>query len=136
MDLKLKDILIKQKKALEALLELLDEQYKYIMTRDVFNMEGIVDKIRYANKSVAEIEVERRKIMGGLSISEYIQESKNENLKKEYRQVSNLIKALQQQNDTNKMLIKQDLSFTNKILSYINPNRDAITYNSYGKTIR
>lgn len=136
MELKLQQIFNEEKKSLEALLRLLDEQYIYIMTRDVFNMESIVEKIKYANKHVAEIEVERRKIIGSNSMKDYIKNCNNQGIKDSYREIVNLIKQLEIQNDTNKSFIRQDLAFANKILGYINPNRDTITYNSYGKTIR
>ena len=53
-----------------------------------------------------------------------------------YRSIKKLLDEMILQKDTNELLIKQQLSFTNKIISLINPKRDIPTYNSYGNLKR
>ena len=99
-------------------------------------MESIVEDIKQKNKDVAEIEVSRRRLLGNQSIKEVILNSKDEELENEYRRIQNLLNEMILQKDTNDLLIKQQLSFTNKLLNLINPKRDIPTYNSYGSIKR
>ena len=48
-----------QNEELEKLLELLKTQYKMIMSKDVFGLEGLVDKISECGKRIAQGEVKR-----------------------------------------------------------------------------
>ena len=57
-------------------------------------------------------------------------------LDKQYRRIQNLLNEMILQKDRNDLLIKQPLSFTNKLLNLINPKRDIPTYNSYGSIKR
>lgn len=132
----LKDILCDEEKALKDLLSLIDKQYKLIIAKDIFGMESIVEDIKQKNKDVAEIEVGRRRLLGNQSIKEVISNSKDEELENGYRRIQNLLNEMILQKDTNDLLIKQQLSFTNKILNLINPKRDIPTYNSYGSIRR
>ncbi|MBS5885190.1 MAG: flagellar export chaperone FlgN [Clostridium sp.] len=128
----LRDILYDEEKELKELLILLDKQYKLIIAKDIFGMESIVEDIKQKNKDVAEIEVSRRRLLGNQSIKEVILNSKDEELENGYRRIQNLLNEMILQKDTNDLLIKQQLSFTNKLLNLINPKRDIPTYNSYG----
>ena len=132
----LRDILYDEEKELKELLILLDKQYKLIIAKDIFGMESIVEDIKQKNKDVAEIEVSRRRLLGNQSIKEVILNSKDEELENEYRRIQNLLNEMIIQKDTNDLLIKQQLSFTNKLLNLINPKRDIPTYNSYGSIKR
>lgn len=132
----LKEILIVEGKRLEELLVLLDKQYKLILNKDVFNMEAITEEIQLKNKEVAEAEVQRRKFLGNTSIREYINNSKDSELDEVYRAMQRLLNELILQKDTNELLIKQQLAFTNKLLNIMNPKKDAATYNSYGNIKR
>lgn len=132
----LRDILYDEEKELKELLILLDKQYKLIIAKDIFGMESIVEDIKQKNKDVAEIEVTRRRLLGNQSIKEVILNSKDEELENEYRRIQNLLNEMILQKDTNDLLIKQQLSFTNKLLNLINPKRDIQTYNSYGSIKR
>jgi flagellar biosynthesis/type III secretory pathway chaperone len=132
----LRDILYDEEKELKELLILLDKQYKLIIAKDIFGMESIVEDIKQKNKDVAEIEVSRRRLLGNQSIKEVILNSKDEELENEYRRIQNLLNEMILQKDTNDLLIKQQLSFTNKLLNLINPKRDIQTYNSYGSIKR
>ena len=128
----LKNVLMDEETELNELLVLLDKQYKLIINKDVFGMESIVEEIKLKNKTVAEIEVNRRRILGKHSIKEIIEDSKDNDLDNIYRRIQKLLNEMILQKDTNELLIKQQLSFTNKLLNLINPKRDVPTYNSYG----
>lgn len=132
----LKEILIIEGKRLEELLVLLDKQYKLILNKDVFNMEAITEEIQLKNKEVAEAEVQRRKILGNTSIREYVNNSNDSELDEVYRAMQRLLNELILQKDTNELLIKQQLAFTNKLLNIMNPKKDAATYNAYGNIKR
>jgi flagellar biosynthesis/type III secretory pathway chaperone len=128
----LKNVLIDEEAELNELLVLLDKQYKLIINRDVFGMESIVEEIKLKNKTVAEIEVNRRRALGKHSIKEIVEDSKDNDLDDIYRRIQKLLNEMILQKDTNELLIKQQLSFTNKLLNLINPKRDVPVYNSYG----
>ncbi|CUU50257.1 flagellar protein FlgN [Clostridium beijerinckii] len=125
-----------QEEELKKLLELLETQYKMIMGKDVFGLEGLVDKINECGKKIAKIEVERRKLIGGKSVSEIINSSDNKELKEAYRNIRIIMEKTTQQKDTNDILLKQQIMFTNKMLNIMNPSREIKTYNSYGNLSR
>lgn len=133
MIISLLEILYKEQNALINLLKLLDKQHKSLIEKDVFVLEGIVDEIRMANKVVAESEVERRKLIGNKSMKDIVLNSDNKELDSVYRNIKQILHGITVQKDTNDMLIKQGLSYTNKLLTIINPKRDVKTYNSYGR---
>lgn len=126
-------IIQKEKDALNALLELLERQHKNILNKEIFALDAIVDEIKLANRAVAQQEVVRRKILNGKKIQDIINESGNKDLDRAYREIKIILKSVEQQNETNELLIKQQLIFTNRMLSIINPKREMGTYNSYGR---
>lgn len=126
-------IIQKEKDALNALLKLLERQYKNILNKEIFALDAIVDEIKLANRAVAQQEVARRKILNGKKIQDIINESGNKDLDRAYREIKIILKSVEQQNETNELLIKQQLIFTNRMLSIINPKREMGTYNSYGR---
>lgn len=136
MSNKLYEVITLEEKKLRELLSLLDKQYKLILNRDIFGMEAIVEEIKVKNKEVAEIEVNRRRVLGNTSIKDYILNSNNSNLDNSYRSIQKLLNEMILQKDTNELLIKQQLSFTNKMLNLINPKKEIATYNSYGSIKR
>lgn len=127
------EILYKEQNALIELLKLLDRQHKSLIDKDVFALEGIVDEIRMANKVVAESEVERRKLIGNKSMKDLVLKSDNKELDILYRNIKKILHSITVQKDTNELLIKQGLSYTNRLLTIINPRREVKTYNSYGR---
>ena len=136
MSNKLYEVITLEEKKLRELLSLLDKQYKLILNRNIFGMEAIVEEIKVKNKEVAEIEVDRRRFLGNTSIKDYILNSNNSNLDNSYRSIQKLLNEMILQKDTNELLIKQQLSFTNKMLNLINPKKEIATYNSYGSIKR
>lgn len=127
------EILYKEQYALIDLLKLLDRQHKSLIDKDVFALEGIVDEIRMANKNIAESEVARRKLVGSKSMKDIVLNSDNKELDIAYRNINKILHSITVQKDTNELLIKQGLSYTNRLLTIINPRRDVKTYNSYGR---
>ena len=133
---KLTEVLVKEDGALRKLLVLLDEQFKLIMSKNVFGMEEMVEEIRICNKQIAEFEVERRKLLGKKSMREIVKTLNDNNLDNVYRGIQKLLEEIILQKDTNEILIKQQLGYTSKILNIINPRREVKTYNSYGNMRR
>lgn len=127
------EILYKEQNALIELLKLLDRQHKSLIEKDVFALEGIVDEIRMANRLVAESEVKRRKLMGNKPMMDLVLNSDNKELDILYRNIKKILHSITVQKDTNELLIKQGLSYTNRLLTIINPRREVKTYNSYGR---
>lgn len=132
MVLKLTEVIVNEEGALRNLLALLDEQFKLIMSKNVFGMEQMVDRIQSCNKEIAEFEVERRKLVGAGSMRETVKALDDEKLDQEYRKIQKLLEAITLQKDTNELLLKQQIGYTNKMLNIINPRREVKTYNSYG----
>lgn len=122
--------------ALKKLLSLLEKQYKHVMKKEVFELEALVDEIKLVNKEVAQVEVERRKLVGQRSMREIVNTSNDEELDNSYREINRIILAAKQQKETNELLIRQQMSFNNQILNIINPRREIKTYNSYGNLSR
>ncbi len=133
IDKELAAILLREEEALKSTLNLLDEQYIHIMKKNVFELEALVDKIKNSNKSVAEIEVARRKLIGNKSMKEIVAKTHYKDLDETYRRLVKLIESIKHQKETNELLIKQQIGFNNQIINIINPRRDVKTYNSYGK---
>lgn len=136
MNNKLKDVLALEEERLRELLSLLDKQHKLILNKDIFGMESVAEEIKVKNKEVAEAEVNRRRFLGNTSIKDYITNSNSNDLDNSYRGIQRLLNEMILQKDTNELLIKQQLSFTNKLLNLINPSKDVSTYNSYGNIKR
>lgn len=134
MDLKiLKIIMDDECKALNKLLDALDKQYRLIMKNEAIELEAVVDEIKLCNKNIAEFEVKRRAVLGGESLRETILKSDDENLESSFRETKRLVELLKIQKENNELLIKQQLSYNAKMLMILNPNRQAKTYNSYGR---
>ena len=126
-------IIQKEKDALNALLKLLERQYKNILNKEIFALDAIVDEIKLANRAVAQQEVVRRKILNGKKIQDMFNGSGNKDFDRAYKGIMIILNSVEQQNETNELLIKQQLIFTNRMLSIINPKREMGTYNSYGR---
>ena len=121
-----------QEEDLKKLLELLETQYKMIMSKDVFGLEGLVDKVNECAKIIAKQEKGRRDLTGNINITEIVNSSNNEELKKAHSSIKKILDEVKQCKDTNELLLKQQLLFTNKMINIMNPNREIKIYNSYG----
>jgi len=130
---KLNNVIIQEIEAIGTLLVELEEQHRCIVVNDIFGLEACVNKIKAANKSIAHMEVERRSLVGNRAMREIIEEFKDAEFEDNYYKIKNLLQEVVLQKDTNELLIKQGLSFTNRILNVLNPIREIKTYNAYGK---
>lgn len=134
--MRLTEVIKEEREALTNLLNLLDEQYKFIMNKDVLSLEDVVDKIRLSSKTIAEFEVERRSIAKDNKMQELINQYKDEELDTEFRKIKILLESVNLQKETNELLIKQQMSYNSQILRILNPSREIKTYNSYGNLRR
>ncbi|MGL5067574.1 MAG: flagellar protein FlgN [Sarcina sp.] len=132
----LKEIIRQEKAAVEIQLALLDKQNSLIMKNDPIKLEVIVEEIKSANKDIAEYEVAKRQLLNGKNFKEFVFESGDKELEELFRDMRKKVDLLRLQNETNSLLIKQQLSYTNRMLTILNPNREAKVYNSYGKVGR
>lgn len=133
---KLTEIIENEENALRELLGLFEVQYKMIMEKDVFGLEGLVDKLNECNKKIAGEEVKRRQLIGKQSIKDILNTANDEKLYKSYDEIQKTLKDLTFQKETNEMLLKQQIMFNNQMLNIMNPNREMKTYNSYGNLRR
>lgn len=129
----LNNVMLQEIQEVNNLLLELEEQHRCIILNDIFALEACVSRIKEANKRIASIEVERRKLTENRAMTEIILELKDENVEASYNKVKQLLQEVLLQKDTNELLIKQGLSFTNRILNILNPVRETKTYNAYGK---
>ena len=136
MNSELKLVIFEEKKILQSLLELLDEQYSLILSKDIIGLGKIADKIEEVGKNLAASEIKRRKIVSEEEFNNFIKNTNDEYIKGVYEEIKNLLNNLQNQKDTNNTLIKQRLFFTNKMINVIKPSKGIGTYNSYGKVGR
>ena len=136
MNSELKLVIFEEKKILQSLLELLDEQYSLILSKDIIGLGKIADKIEEVGKNLAASEIKRRKIVSEEEFNNFIENINDEHIKGVYEEIKNLLNNLQNQKDTNNTLIKQRLFFTNKMINVIKPSKGIGTYNSYGKVGR
>lgn len=126
------DLLNRQEESLNKLLKLLDKQFDLIKKNDAFELEAIVDEINECSKEIAEAELARRKVMGKQKVSKYVESQNNEELTHAFEKLKNTLKNVQIKKENNDLILKQKISFNMKILSILNPDRRAKTYNSYG----
>lgn len=133
---KLKEIMANEYNALKDLLESLDKQHELFVKNDVFALENLVKTIESNNRFVAQIEVERRKITGQNSMSEIIRAFEDHELEDNYRNINKLLQQIKVQKESNELLFKQGLVFTNKMLNIFSPNKNLKTYNSLGRITR
>lgn len=125
-----------QNKHLKQLLQLLEIQYKLIIKKDAFGLEELVGKINECSKIVAQDEIDRRKLLGNINLKNFVAESKNKELQKSYDDVKEILKNLNNQKETNEMLLKQQISFNMRIMDMMNPSTEVKKYNSYGNLYR
>jgi flagellar biosynthesis/type III secretory pathway chaperone len=125
-------LMIVQEKDLQGLLDLLETQYKMIISKDAFGLEGLIDKLNECSKIIAKEELERRKLLGENNISEIVSQASNSELTEAYGNIRNTLNKVVSKKETNEILLKQSILFNTKMLNIINPNRTIKTYNSYG----
>lgn len=130
----IKIIVYEEKNILKNLLNLLDEQYDYIINKDIIKMDKIAVRLDEASKELAKIEIQRRNIMGNeVNMREVVELCDDENIKRAYEEIKSTIRMIELQKEANDTLIKQRLFFTKKMINFIKPSKDIGVYNSYGK---
>ena len=129
----LNNIIVKESEALQELLTLLEAQSKFALGDRAMELEAVVSKIEASNRKIAELEMSRRGLTNGETMSKIVHEAKNPELEESYRKIKLLVEATIVQKEFNMEQIKQGLRFTNRILSILNPDRGIKTYNAYGK---
>lgn len=136
MNSELKVIIFEQKKILQNLLKLLDEQYNLVLNKDVIALGKIAEDIEEDGKKLATIEIKRRNIASEEEFNNFIKNTDDEHITNVYNEMKELLTNLQKQKDINNTLIKQRLFFTNKMINVIKPSKSINTYNAYGKVGR
>ena len=136
MNSELKVIIFEQKKILQNLLKLLDEQYNLVLNKDVIALGKIAEYIEEDPKKLATIEIKRRNIASEEEFNNFIKNTDDEHITNVYNEMKELLTNLQKQKDINNTLIKQRLFFTNKMINVIKPSKSVNTYNAYGKVGR
>ena len=136
MNSELKVIIFEQKKILQNLLKLLDEQYNLVLNKDVIALGKIAEDIEEEGKKLATIEIKRRNIASEEEFNNFIKNTDDEHITDDYNEMKKLLINLQKQKDINNTLIKQRLFFTNKMINVIKPSKSVNTYNAYGKVGR
>ena len=134
MNPEIKVIIYEEKNILKNLLALLDEQYDYIINKEIIKMDKVAKKLDETSKELAKIEIQRRNIMGSeASMKEIVQLCDDENIKNAYEEIVSTLRTVQLQKEANDTLIKQKLFFTKKMINFIKPSKDIGVYNAYGK---
>ena len=134
MNPEIKVIIYEEKNILKNLLALLDEQYDYIINKEIIKMDKVAKKLDETSKDLAKIEIQRRNIMGSeASMKEIVQLCDDENIKNAYEEIVSTLRMVQLQKEANDTLIKQKLFFTKKMINFIKPSKDIGVYNAYGK---
>lgn len=136
MNPELKLVMFEEKKLLHELLDLLDKQYEAIVDKELMILETLTERIEEAGKNLAAIEIKRRSLVKDDSFSELIENSDDIHAKEVYEEIKRILNNLELQKNTNDTIIKQNLFFTNKMISVIKPSKSTGTYNSYGKVGR
>lgn len=136
MNSELKVIIFEQKKILQNLLKLLDEQYNLVLNKDVIALGKIAEDIEEEGKKLATIEIKRRNIASEEEFNNFIKNTDDEHITNVYNEMKELLTNLQKQKDINNTLIKQRLFFTNKMINVVKPSKSVNTYNAYGKVGR
>lgn len=129
-------LMIDQEKDLRELLKLIEIQRDMIIKKDLFGLEELVDKLIHISKEIAKEEIQRRKLLGEDKVVEVVKESNNIELKQAYRNIKDTLKTVLSEKETNEIMLKQRLLFTNKMLAIINPDRRIKTYTSTGNLAR
>ena len=134
MNPEIKVIIYEEKNILKNLLALLDEQYDYIINKEIIKMDKVAKKLDETSKELAKIEIQRRNIMGSeASMKEIVQLCDDENIKNAYEEIVSTLRMVQLQKEANDTIIKQKLFFTKKMINFIKPSKDIGVYNAYGK---
>lgn len=135
MNSEIKLVIFEEKKVLQELLDLLDEQYEIILAKDLVKLDKVTNNIENTGKVLASIELKRRSLIKE-DFKVFVDTCGDEHIKTVYEEIKIILQSLELQKNTNETLIKQRLFFTNKMINVIKPTKNTGTYNSYGKVGR
>lgn len=121
---------------MKALLNTLETQYELLVKQDVFKLEAITTDIEECSKELARCEAKRRGLVGKTALREIVQKVEDADIDVVYEDICKTVAELQLQKDSNDILIRQSLSYTNAMLAMISPKQEKLTYNGYGKVGR
>jgi flagellar biosynthesis/type III secretory pathway chaperone len=133
MKTQLKVVLKEELKAIKALIDILEVQHELLAIQDVFKLEAITKDIDDCSRNLARAEGLRRGLTGKESIKKIIDELNEKEITDIYDEITKAINDLVIQKETNELLIRQSLSYTNSMLAMINPKKETVIYNGYGK---
>ncbi|MGL5693693.1 MAG: flagellar protein FlgN [Peptostreptococcaceae bacterium] len=132
MTSELKVIIFEEKNMLQELLNLLDDQYKLILEKDLLKIQNVSNYLDNVGKKIASIELKRREHTKNKDFKEIVYECDDEHVKETYESIKSLLNDIQKQKEVNEILIKQQLFFTGKMINAIKPSKNIGVYNSYG----
>lgn len=134
MNPELKVIIYEQRKLFKELLNSLDEQYDLILGKDATLLDKVVKKLENTSRDIANLEIQRRNIVGSdFSMSSLIEKTNDKNIKEAYEEIKQTIKMIEIQKESNQMFLKQKLFFNKKMLNVLKPNQGIGTYNYCGQ---
>lgn len=134
MNPELKVIIYEQKNLFKKLIKLLDEQYEFIVNKEVTKMDKIAKDLESLSRDIAKLEIQRRNLVGAnVKMSSLVERCDDDKVKEAYEEIKENIKMIEIQKEANQMLLKQRLFFTKKMMNVIKPNQGVGTYNSYGQ---
>ncbi|HCQ5987919.1 TPA: flagellar protein FlgN [Clostridioides difficile] len=130
----LKVIIYEEKNIISKMMELLKEQFDYIVEKDLENLNMLNPKLEDISRELASIEIKRRQLFGDdISMSEVVENSNDGYLKEIYTDLKHILALAKNQQESNDSLIKKELIFTKKKINFIKPaDKQTTTYNSYG----
>ncbi|HBF7898116.1 flagellar export chaperone FlgN [Clostridioides difficile] len=130
----LKVIIYEEKNIISKMVELLKEQFDYIVEKDLENLNRLNPKLEDISRELASIEIKRRQLFGDdISMSEVVENSNDGYLKEIYTDLKRILALAKNQQESNDSLIKKELIFTKKMINLIKPvDKQTTTYNSYG----
>lgn len=135
MDIRVKSSLYKEKELLKELLDKLNKQYKLLTSKDkdFILINNVADDMDSLIKSIAVIELERRKIISNEELIELVENLNEYEFIELIKDISKLKQSIEAQNEQNTIFIKQNLFFTRKMLKMITPSQQFDTYNINGR---
>ncbi|MDU4880189.1 MAG: flagellar protein FlgN [Clostridioides difficile] len=130
----LKVIIYEEKNIISKMMELLKEQFDYIVEKDLENLNMLNPKLEDISRELASIEIKRRQLFGDdISMSEVVENSNDGYLKEIYTDLKHILALAKNQQESNDSLIKKELIFTKQMINFIKPaDKQTTTYNSYG----
>lgn len=132
----LRSILEEEIDSIKELLSVLEEQHSLLVFQDVFKLESITKDIDECSRNLARSEGKRRALAGKQSMAKLIDSMDDKELSTIYAKLIKELNLLVTQKETNELLIRQNLSYTNSIIDMISPKKENLTYNGYGKMKR